>query len=226
MKIAQIAGFLGSGKTTLLITIAKDLVQRGHRIAIIVNDVGEINVDAKFIESYGLKAKEISGGCICCQIAGSFANTLAILHNTFKPDIVIVEPSGVAIPWGLKRAAEYSEAETDVVIEHAPVVTLVDATRIDMLIDAVKRLVETQIREADVCLINKVDAATQEQIEKSRKLIRNINPRAEILLASNRTGQGIKEVADIIEKRISPRYDEAVEKELLRQQYGIGKGQE
>ena len=226
MKIAQIAGFLGSGKTTLLITIAKDLVQRGHRIAIIVNDVGEINVDAKFIESYGLKAKEISGGCICCQIAGSFANTLAILHNTFKPDIVIVEPSGVAIPWGLKRAAEYSEAETDVVIEHAPVVTLVDSTRIDMLIDAVKRLVETQIREADVCLINKVDAATQEQIEKSRKLIQNINPRAEIMLASNRTGQGIKEVADIIEKRISPRYDEAVEKELLRQQYGIGKAQE
>lgn len=224
MKIAQIAGFLGSGKTTLLITIAKDLVQRGHRIAIIVNDVGEINVDAKFIESYGLKAKEISGGCICCQIAGTFANTLAILHNTFKPDIVIVEPSGVAIPWGLKRAAEYSEAETDVVIEHAPVVTLVDATRIDMLIDAVKRLVETQVREADVCLINKVDAATQEQIEKSRKLIQNINPRAEIMLASNRTGQGIKEVADIIEKRISPRYDEAVEKELLRQQYGIGKG--
>ena len=224
MKIAQIAGFLGSGKTTLLITIAKDLVKRGHRIAIIVNDVGEINVDAKFIESYGLKAKEISGGCICCQIAGSFANTLAILHDTFKPDIVIVEPSGVAIPWGLKRAAEYSEAETDVVIEHAPVVTLVDATRIDMLIDAVKRLVETQIREADVCLINKVDAATQEQIEKSRKLIQQINPRAEILLASNRTGQGIKEVADIIEKRISPRYDEAVEKELLRQQYGIGQG--
>ncbi len=224
MKIAQIAGFLGSGKTTLLITIAKDLVQRGHRIAIIVNDVGEINVDAKFIESYGLKAKEISGGCICCQIAGSFANTLAILHDTFKPDIVIVEPSGVAIPWGLKRAAEYSEAETDVVIEHAPVVTLVDATRIDMLIDAVRRLVETQIREADVCLINKVDVATQEQIEKSRKLIQNINPRAEILLASNRTGQGIKEVADIIEKRISPRYDEAVEKELLRQQYGIGQG--
>jgi G3E family GTPase len=211
---------------SLLITIAKDLVQRGHRIAIIVNDVGEINVDAKFIESYGLKAKEISGGCICCQIAGSFANTLAILHNTFKPDIVIVEPSGVAIPWGLKRAAEYSEAETDVVIEHAPVVTLVDATRIDMLIDAVKRLVETQIREADVCLINKVDAATQEQIEKSRKLIQNINPRAEILLASNRTGQGIKEVADLIEKRISPRYDEAVEKELLRQQYGIEKAQE
>lgn len=222
MKLAQIAGFLGSGKTTLLIDVSRELVQRGHRIAIIVNDVGEINVDAKFIESYGLKAKEISGGCICCQIAGSFANTIAVLHDTFKPDIVIVEPSGVAIPWGLKRAAEYSEEETDVIIEHAPVITLVDATRIDLLMDAVRRLVETQIREADVVLINKVDAATDEQIEKSRHMIRQINPKAEIMLASGRNQVGMKQVADIIEARVSPRYDEAVEKELLRKQYAAG----
>jgi len=222
MKLAQIAGFLGSGKTTLLIDVSRELVLRGHRIAIIVNDVGEINVDAKFIESYGLKAREISGGCICCQIAGSFANTIAVLHNTFKPDIIIVEPSGVAIPWGLKRAAEYSEEETDVIIEHAPVITLVDATRIELLMDAVRRLVETQIREADVVLINKVDAATEEQIEKSRTMIKKINPNAEILLVSGRNQVGLKEVADIIETRVSPRYDEAVEKELLRKQYGAG----
>jgi len=222
MKLAQIAGFLGSGKTTLLIDVSRELVLRGHRIAIIVNDVGEINVDAKFIESYGLKAREISGGCICCQIAGSFANTIAVLHNTFKPDIIIVEPSGVAIPWGLKRAAEYSEEETDVIIEHAPVITLVDATRIELLMDAVRRLVETQIREADVVLINKVDAATEEQIEKSRIMIKKINPNAEIMLVSGRNQVGLKEVADIIETRVSPRYDEAVEKELLRKQYGAG----
>lgn len=220
MKIAQIAGFLGSGKTTLLMKVAEDLVQRGHKIAIVVNDVGEINVDAKFIESYGLKAKEISGGCICCQIAGSFANTLAILYETFDPDIVIVEPSGVAIPWGLKRAAEYSEAESEVVIEHAPVITLVDATRIDMLLHAVKRLIETQIREADVVFINKIDAATQDQIEQSRALITSINPRAEISKSSSRTGLGMSKIADIIESQISPRYDEALEKELLKQEYG------
>ena len=70
---------------------------------------------------------------------------LATLYNTFKPDIVIVEPSGVAIPWGLKRAAEYSEEEMPAKIEHAPVVTLVDAMRIDELLQSVRRLVETQI---------------------------------------------------------------------------------
>jgi len=220
MKVSQIAGFLGSGKTTAVMKIVDGLMGRGHRIAIVVNDVGEINVDAKFIESRGLKAKEISGGCICCQIAGSFAETLALLHDNFDPDIVIVEPSGVAIPWGLKRAAEYSEAKTDMVIEHAPVITLVDATRIDMLVRAVRRLVETQIREADVCFVNKVDTADAASIKKTEDLIRNINPKAEIAHMSSETGDGISYACDIIETRISPRYDEAVEKELLRKQYG------
>jgi G3E family GTPase len=222
MKIAQIAGFLGSGKTTFLIEVAKELVSRGHRIAIIVNDVGDINVDAKFIETYGLKAKEISGGCICCQIAGSFATTVATLYNTFKPDIIIVEPSGVAIPWGLKRAAEYSEEEMDAKIEHAPVVTLVDAVRIDELLNAVRRLVETQIREADIVFINKIDSATPEKIKRCEEFIRTVNTKAKIMYGSGRTNQGVKEIATAMETEISPRYDEAVEKELLRKQYVEG----
>lgn len=221
MKVSQIAGFLGSGKTTAVMKIVDELMKRGFRIAIVVNDVGEINVDAKFIEAHGLKAKEISGGCICCQIAGSFAETLALLHDSYNPDIVIVEPSGVAIPWGLKRAAEYSEAKTDMVIEHAPVITLVDATRIDMLIRAVRRLVETQVREADVCFVNKIDSADATDIKKTEDFIKNINPKAEIAHMSSETGEGIMYACDIIANRISPRYDEAVEKELLRKQYGV-----
>lgn len=224
MKIAQIAGFLGSGKTTALMRIVDGLVKGGQRVAIVVNDVGEIGVDAKFIEAHGLKAKEISGGCICCQIAGSFAETLAKLHDSFDPDIIIVEPSGVAIPWGLKRAAEYSEGKTDVIIVHAPVITLVDATRIDMLIRAVRRLVETQIREADVCFVNKVDAASAEEIAKTEAFIGEINPKAEIKHMSAENGEGIDYACEIIKSRISPRYDESVDKERekLKQSYNAG----
>ncbi len=220
MKIAQIAGFLGSGKTTLLIEVAKELVNEGRRVAIVVNDVGEINVDFKIVDSYGLNAKELSGGCICCEIAGNFANTLAMLYTNFKPDIVIVEPSGVAIPWGLKRAAEYSEAEVDVKIEHAPVLTLIDATRIDTLLRTVRRLVVTQIREADICLINKIDIADDTMIKQSEDLVREINKNCKIMKISTFKRIGIKEVANIIATQSSARYDEAVEKELLRQQYG------
>lgn len=219
MKVSQIAGFLGSGKTTAVMKIVDELMRRGYKVAIVVNDVGEINVDAKFIESHGLKAKEIAGGCICCQIAGTFSETLAKLHDSYDPQIVIVEPSGVAIPWGLKRAAEYSEAKTKMVIEHAPVITLVDATRIDLLVKAVKRLVETQIREADVCFVNKVDTASPADIAKTEKMIKEMNPRVEISHMSSETGQGIDYACDLITTRISPRYDEAVEEELLKKQY-------
>lgn len=215
---------MGSGKTTFLIELVKILVDRGHRIAIIVNDVGEINVDVRIVEMYGLKAKEISGGCICCQIAGNFANTIAILQKTFGPDIIVVEPSGVAIPWGLKRAAEYSEEEMEgETIVHAPVVTLVDSLRIDELMNAVRRLVETQIREADVIFINKVDSASKEKVDLSVQFAKSINPRAEIMFGSGKNNQGVKEVADLIETRTSPRYDESYEKEILKKDYG-GKG--
>ena len=213
MKIAQIAGFLGSGKTTALMKIVDGLVKRGHKIAIVVNDVGDISVDARFIEAHGLKAKEISGGCI------------AKLHDSFDPDIVIVEPSGVAIPWGLKRAAEYSEAKTVVHIEHAPVITLVDASRIDLLIRAVKRLVETQIREADICFVNKVDLATPEQIKKTEDFIREMNPTADIQHMSANTGEGVEYAVDKIEKEFSARYDESMEEFRLQQEYNKQAGE-
>lgn len=222
MKIAQIAGFLGSGKTTALMKIVDGLTRMGHRIAIVVNDVGDISVDARFIEAHGLKAKEISGGCICCQIAGSFAETLAKLHDSFDPDIVIVEPSGVAIPWGLKRAAEYSEAKTVVHIEHAPVITLVDATRIEVLMKAVRRLVETQIREADICFVNKVDAATDEQIRMTEEAIREMNPAAVIRHMSAVTGEGVDFAVEQIDVNFSPRYDESMEEKRLEQEYSKG----
>ncbi|MDR1405285.1 MAG: hypothetical protein LBJ20_06975 [Candidatus Methanoplasma sp.] len=222
MKVAQVAGFLGSGKTTAMMKIVDGLMRKGLRIAIVVNDVGEISVDAKFIESHGLKAKEISGGCICCQIAGTFADTLVSLHKSFDPDIVIVEPSGVAIPWGLKRAAEYSEEKGNIVIEHAPVITLVDPTRIGMLMKAVRRLVETQIREADVCFINKADAAAEADIETTREFIKSINPKAEIGLMSSKTGLGIDRAIQLIAGCRSDRYDESMEREMLKKQYGGG----
>ena len=133
-----------------------------------------------------------------------------------------MEPSGVAIPWGLKRAAEYSEAEVPVTIEHAPVLTLVDSTRIDTLLSTVRRLVVTQIREADICLINKVDASDEGRFKRSEELVKEINPNCKIMRISTHKGVGIKEVAKIIATETSARYDEAIEKELLRQQYGSG----
>lgn len=219
MKIAQIAGFLGSGKTSLLMEIAQGLVNNKKKVAIVVNDIGDVPVDGKIIEDFGLKAKELANGCICCQIATDFANTLTILHQEFNPDIVLVEPTGIAVPWMVKRAAEYSEAEEIIKISHAPVITLIDAFRIDMLKKAVKRLIETQVREADVLAINKVDIAPPEKINEAEELAKDINPEARITHTSAVTKEGIDKVVDIILKEESMRYQDKVEEARLKEEY-------
>jgi G3E family GTPase len=110
----------------------------------------------------------------------------------------------------------------DILLDHAPVVALLDAPRIDEMMKSVRRLVETQIREADVVLINKIDAATEENIKKSTEFVRAINTTAELMYISGRSGEGVQEVADIFEKRTSARYDDTYEAEILKKGYGGG----
>ncbi len=80
----------------------------------------------------------------------------------------------------------------------------------------------TQVREADVCLINKVDAADDARIARAEELVRSVNPKCGIMRTSTHTGLGVGEVADIIADRTSSRYDEAMEKALLEKEYGSG----
>ncbi|MCX8169783.1 MAG: hypothetical protein N3D72_01705, partial [Candidatus Methanomethyliaceae archaeon] len=98
MKLIQIAGFLGSGKTTTIIAISREMSNRGKRVAIIVNEIGEVPVDAKIMSDYGLKVMDIGGGCICCELMINLSYTLEELARLYSPDIVLIEPSGVAIP--------------------------------------------------------------------------------------------------------------------------------
>jgi|TARA_B100001964_G_scaffold245727_1_gene335262 G3E family GTPase len=198
MKIFQIAGFLGSGKTTALIKIAKELTNRGERIAIIVNDIGEVAVDGKIIEDYGLDAKEIASGCICCQVSGSFAETLSIIHDSFNPDIVIVEPTGVAAPNIVKDVADSIKSNELIKVQHAPILTIVDSSRIELLLKAVKRLVEKQIKEADIIGINKIDISNEDLITSTEKFVKNLNPQSRIIRISAKTGDGLSEIVEEI----------------------------
>ena len=198
MKIFQIAGFLGSGKTTALIKIAKELTNRGERIAIIVNDIGEVAVDGKIIEDYGLDAKEIASGCICCQVSGSFIETLSILHDSFNPDIVIVEPTGVAAPNIVKDVADSIKSGALIKVQHAPILTIVDSSRIELLLKAVKRLVEKQIKEADIIGINKIDISNEDLITSTEKFVKNLNPQSRIIRISAKTGDGLSEIIEEI----------------------------
>ena len=220
MRIAQVTGFLGSGKTTFLIEVAKELNSRGLKVATIVNDVGHINVDRKCMEVHGIDTMEISGGCICCEVQGTLTTTVTNIYMSFKPDVILVEPTGVAIPLGLKQAAAQTVKKMPKILEQSPIVTFVDAMRIDKLMNNVRRLVETQIIEADAVLINKVDAVSEERLRSVTELVKGLNPEVRLIYGSARTGQGIKEVADLMVNGEAVVYDLTDAEDRFDKKYG------
>ncbi|MDR0198236.1 MAG: molybdopterin-guanine dinucleotide biosynthesis protein MobB [Methanomassiliicoccaceae archaeon] len=220
MRIAQVTGFLGSGKTSFLTKLAIELKDRGYRVAVIVNDVGHINVDQKVMSAHGLDVKEVAGGCICCEVQGTFTTTIMNLHMSFRPDIVLVEPTGVAIPWGLKQAVAQASKGSGLHIVHSPIVTFVDCVSVEEQMIIVGRLIATQIREADAVMINKTDICTADEIGKCCDLVRKIDAEATIMLGSAMTGKGVREMADLVLNETSEKYDEAMEEGRFKEQYG------
>ena len=96
MHLLTISGFLGSGKTTLIIKLAKAATRKGLRVAILVNEVGEIGIDDQLLRQLDMNVYELLSGCICCSLATDLPGTLQKLAQDFKPDLVLLEPSGVA----------------------------------------------------------------------------------------------------------------------------------
>ena len=213
-------GFLGSGKTTFLIEVAKELNLRGLKVATIVNDVGHINVDRKCMEVHGIHTLEISGGCICCEVQGTLTTTITNIYMSYRPDVILVEPTGVAIPLGLKQAAAETVKKMPNILEQSPIITFVDAMRIDKLMNNVRRLVETQIIEADAVLITKVDAVDQKRLDMVIALVRELNPDVELLYGSSKTGQGVKEIADIMLNGKAVVYDLTDAEKRFDKKYG------
>ncbi|MDA8077418.1 MAG: hypothetical protein M0Z79_00625 [Nitrospiraceae bacterium] len=195
MKLIQIAGYLGSGKTTLIIALVKALAESGAKIAVMVNDVGEIPVDGRVMQEYGLTVKDIGGGCICCQVAGSMMKTLEILSREQRPDLVIIEPTGIAVPESIRKTALLTAARTHISI--GPTIVLFDTTRAEKLLtyETLQRLVATQLSDADIIALSKVDAAPEETITQAAAAVRGMNPSAEVLRLSVRTGEGISDLS-------------------------------
>ncbi|WP_406658149.1 GTP-binding protein [Methanolobus sp. ZRKC2] len=175
MKIIIIGGFLGSGKTTTLRNLGKHLIAKGHKIAIIVNEIGEVGIDGETISDSGLVTKELTSGCICCSLRISMEYTLQTLAEEYNPDIVIIEPTGIAFPLQIKEHLELMDLED---LSFAPLVSLVDASRINMEIDQIPVFIANQIRDAEIVCINKIDLVDAESIAATTKTVLQLNPDA------------------------------------------------
>jgi len=194
MIVAQLAGFLGGGKTTLLVRLGTELGRSGKKVAIIVNEVGEIGVDGAVIDSYGLKSVELTEGCICCSLSGSLQNTLREIAAKFNPDIIIIEPTGIAF------ASKITEFTRRAMIGEERMITvcLIDAYRAIKLFGEAELFLSRQIAGADIVAVNKVDAVDKATLEEVTTIVRRISPASQIAYVSAKTGQGVDAIVKLI----------------------------
>jgi len=199
MRLVQVAGWLGSGKTTLIIALSKGLSRKGVKVAILVNEIGAIPVDGRVIQDYGLTVKDIGGGCICCQMAGSMMKTLRLLREGPDPDIVILEPTGIAVPHAVKEMVLSVATSGEMTL--GPTIVLFDTTRAAKLLsyETLQGVITTQLKDADIIALSKSDAIADVDFAHAGESVRVINPRAQIVRLSVSNGEGMAELTQAVE---------------------------
>lgn len=185
MHLLLVAGFLGSGKTTFIIKLAQAVTQAGHRVAIVVNEIGEIGIDDQLMRRLALNVWELLSGCICCTLSGDLVTTLQTLQADYAPDLVLVEPSGVAEPGNVLTALPYYQGDP---LASVHCVVLLDPLRLPMLFEVLTPLVTAQMRHADWLIINKTDVASTEDVAAAHRIANEANPNVEVLCASAKEG--------------------------------------
>jgi len=154
MNILLFGGFLGSGKTSVILQLAKYIVEnKKQKVAIVENEIGEVGIDDKIIAQQGLKVTGVFAGCVCCQITGELLEAINEIKATVAPDWLIIETTGLAVPGKVvdllnKYCHSHSSLKT---------IVLVDASRWPELIEVAEPLVLSQLKSADIILVNKVD---------------------------------------------------------------------
>lgn len=182
MRISYVVvtGFLGSGKTTLLRRIARDASAHNKRVAFIVNDLAEIDVDGATLDAERGELSTVvrlSSGCICCTIRGEFEAAVTQIVEQFAPEMIVVESSGVTNPRTVLHGLNHPQLRLDSVI------TVVDAER---FMDYARHstAVETQVYMADFILINKRELVTNAQLQHVTAQVRRFNNRCAIIPCS------------------------------------------
>lgn len=184
MQVIVVGGFLGSGKTTTIINMGKYLADKGKRVAIIVNEIGEVGIDGDVINRFGFDSKEITNGCICCTLKVSMKTTVTLLAKEYNPDILLVEPTGIAFPHVIKEDIELMNLGESVTV--APLVTLIDGSRFKHLMKEAKNFSMRQIIDAEILGINKTDIIKPIQLPILEASVQQLNPKAKVVPVSGK----------------------------------------
>ncbi len=194
MYVYILGGFLGSGKTTLLMKIASMYAKRGEKTALLVNESGEIGVDGATLKAQGYDAIELPNGCICCTLSGTLQSALKNIKKDIDPDIIIVEPTGLALPHKVKELVEVSMIDPDAIY----IIGVADVQRFEDLIKKKEDFFKMQMSKADFILINKMDLAKPGQIEEVTSWINKEFPGKPVMAISAKTDENIDKLYEMM----------------------------
>lgn len=205
VPITLLTGYLGAGKTTLINYVLNN--QEGYKVAVIVNDIGEVNIDAELIQKGGAVTQKddnlvpLSNGCICCTLKVDLMNQITDLIKTGKFDYILIEASGICEPLPIAQSISVLEGKADkrypAICRLDNIVTVVDALRMatefgcgDALLsdsvdeEDIESLLIQQIEFCSTIILNKVDKVTSEQLGRVKAMIKTLQPKARIIEAS------------------------------------------
>ncbi|MFJ7368879.1 CobW family GTP-binding protein [Lysinibacillus sp. NPDC098008] len=163
VEIVILSGFLGSGKTTLLQNLLVQERQRNRKVAVLMNEIGQVSIDRNLLNDH-TPIEEIINGCICCTSKTQLENALLTLYVQEKPDVIYIEGSGIAHPMEIYDACLLPVIAQNIIVKS--IITVVDGniwSRKNKLSLRIQKLLEEQIRYADQIVINKVDLLTSGQ---------------------------------------------------------------
>ena len=179
-KIDLFSGFLGAGKTTLIKKLIKEAYQN-EKIVLIENEFGEIGIDGHFLEEAGIEIKEMNSGCICCSLVGDFSEALKKVHETYQPDRILIEPSGVGKLSDVIEAVKSLNDDTSFTLNNT--VCVVDARKVKMYMKNFGEFYNNQIEYAKTIILSRTQGMSEELLENVIHSLRDKNHEA-VLIAT------------------------------------------
>ena len=177
-EITIISGFLGAGKTTLIKKLLEEAFQ-GEKIVLIENEFGEIGIDGGFLKESGIQVNEMNSGCICCSLVGDFGTALKEVLDTYAPDRILIEPSGVGKLSDVVKAVENVAGSMDVRIDSAIVV--VDGKKCKMYMKNFGEFFNNQVEHAGTIVLSRTQNMTEEKLQEAVSLLREHNEKATMI---------------------------------------------
>ena len=176
-KIDIFSGFLGAGKTTLIRKLIKEAFA-GEKLVLIENEFGEIGVDGAFMQDAGIEVTEMNSGCICCSLVGDFGKALKKVLETYAPDRILIEPSGVGKLSDVIKAVEKVDSR-DLILNSFT--TVVDAKKAKIYMKNFGEFFNNQVENANSIILSRTAGMDPAKLSAAIALLREKNPEATLI---------------------------------------------